>query len=316
MKLFLFLNKFLFLISASFFGFAVLIQDSWIPELLASLSVFHAVSTFFFIILFAVLKCKNWTIYSLALLFVQSIFLVNSYFHSDQLVKSCDAESVKILQYNVHYLNPEVAEIVDWLEDQESQHDIIFLQEVNMNMKNELKRLETHYPYQVIMPSNSFFGRAFLSKIPIIFYDVKKYNNSRGNYIVINMKTPQGKDLRFYGVHTLAPVSPTYLEIRNREFEEINQIISQDTSPHVILSGDFNTTPYSGTFRKTLEKTGLKCPRCITASWPADMSIPHILRLQLDHLLVSKKIDYISQKTGIHIGSDHFPVITHLSLRD
>lgn len=231
-------------------------------------------------------------------------------------MKSNNDEVFTIVQYNVHYLNPSVKDIVDWLEGQKNQHDIVFLQEVNMNMKNELKRLKEYYPYQIIEPANCFFGLAFLSKLPITSFDIKYYEEFQRHYLVVNMKTHKGKDVKFFGLHTLAPFSPEYLEIRNHELEEMDKIISKTPAQYVILSGDLNTTPYSTTFRKTLKATGLKRPRCITASWPADLPIPSALCIQLDHLLVSSKIDFLSQKTGKNIGSDHLPVITEIVLRD
>lgn len=62
-------------------------------------------------------------------------------------------------------------------------------------MKNELKMLKKYYPYQVIEPDNRFFGRAFLSKIPIFSHNIKYYYRSNRHYLVIMMKTPQGKNI-------------------------------------------------------------------------------------------------------------------------
>lgn len=49
-----------------------------------------------------------------------------TYCHSDPLTQPFDDEVLTIAQYNVHYLNPNVKEIVDWLEHQSDQHDIVF----------------------------------------------------------------------------------------------------------------------------------------------------------------------------------------------
>ncbi len=314
MKIIILFIKLFFVTSIVFFLLALLITDSWVPELVATLSAFHTLSTIVFIALFFLLRLKPWLIGGGAFFIAQTLFLVVTHLNSSPFVQPGSDEVITIAQYNVHYLNRNVKGIVDWLEDNQAHHDIVFLQEVNMSMKRELQRLKRYYPYKVSYGNDHFFGRAFLSKVPITSHRLEYYNHSQCHYLVLDIKTRQGKNVKFYGLHTTAPLSSNHIVERNQEFAETDELVAKDPSEYKILAGDFNVSPYSTTFRKTLKTTGLKRPRRLTGSWPAAFPIP-ALRIQIDHILVSRKIDYLSQKCGEDIGSDHLPVITKLALK-
>lgn len=318
-KYFLQFTKLLFVLSIIIFIVAVLISDSWIPEIAASLTIFHALSSIFFISSFYFLKLHRWLVTSILFFSSQILFITATYFNTTPLLNPDEVHAQRddiltIAQYNVHYLNQDVKEVVDWLETNQDRFDIIFLQEVNMKLKTELQRLEKYYPHRINVDNERWFGRAFFSKVPITNYKIQFFDHSRVHYLIVDLKTTQGKNLKFYGIHTTAPFSPGYVYKRNQELSEIAQVIIEDKSTYKILAGDFNTTPYSTTFRKLCQITGLKQPRSNTGTWPSTISIP-VLRIQIDHLLVSNHIDYLSQENGMDAGSDHLPVVTKIVLK-
>ncbi len=290
------------------------VADSWLPELAASLSVFHALSTISLIAILYFLGSKRWIILAGVLFVTQVLFITSTYYNSDLFTKASTDEVLTLAQYNVHRTNPAVKHIVDWLEENHDKFDIVFLQEVNQDMKRELERLNKYYPYKINNTAARWFGRAFFSKIPIVSYRVEFFTQSLNHYLELELNTRQGKKLKFYGLHTTAPISPGYVNKRNHELSEMAKLIAQDDSQYMIVAGDFNTTPYSTAFRSFIRSTGFKKPRVHTGTWPSFVPIS-VLRMQIDHCLVSKQVDYLFQEIGTDKGSDHLPLITSTVLR-
>ena len=81
----------------------------------------------------------------------------------------------------------------------------------------------------------------------------------------------------------------------------------------IILAGDMNLTSYTRQFRKLKRKLKLVDSRKgfqRQASWPT--LLPAILRIPIDHVLVSKDIEVVERSLGPAIGSDHLPVFIRL----
>jgi endonuclease/exonuclease/phosphatase (EEP) superfamily protein YafD len=84
----------------------------------------------------------------------------------------------------------------------------------------------------------------------------------------------------------------------------------------VILAGDLNTTPWSRAFASLREVTGLIDTRAgfgVHASFPADPAAA-LLRIPIDHVLVSPEIGVLDRRIERDIGSDHLPVLVELQL--
>ena len=157
-----FLIKILFLSSAVAFITSLSVADSWLPELDASLSVFHALSTISLLAIFYFLGSKRWIILAGGLLASQVLFIIATYYNSDPFVKASTDEVLTLAQYNVEYANPAAKHIVDFLEENHDKFDIVFLQEVNQDMKRELERLNKYYPYKINNTDARLFFKAVL----------------------------------------------------------------------------------------------------------------------------------------------------------
>ena len=102
---------------------------------------------------------------------------------------------------------------------------------------------------------------------------------------------------------------------RKEELEELSNIIFNLPNENKILIGDLNTTPYSPYFSQLLKDSGLLNSMQglrILGTWPADL--PFFLRIPIDHLLVSKNIQVVKQEICPHVGSDHLPILTSISI--
>jgi endonuclease/exonuclease/phosphatase (EEP) superfamily protein YafD len=80
----------------------------------------------------------------------------------------------------------------------------------------------------------------------------------------------------------------------------------------VIVMGDLNATPWSQPFRRLVARSGLCDSRAgfgIAASYPADSTV---LRIPIDHVLITCSIGVADRRVERDIGSDHRPVIVDL----
>src|SRR4028118_1291635 len=89
----------------------------------------------------------------------------------------------------------------------------------------------------------------------------------------------------------------------------------QENKREVVVIGDFNSTPWSGRFRKFLHDANLRNSQRgfgLQPTWSA--SLPSVLMIAIDHCLHSQSITTISRATGVNIDSDHLPLFVELHL--
>jgi len=301
-----------FILSATIFVSAILISDTWFTELAISLTTLHCFSTLVLVIIVAFLKKRSLVFYGLILLFGQGVFMTQTYIKATPFMTQQTGEQLTILQYNTHRHSDGGKKIVDWIEQNHEKLDIVFLQEINPELKSELKRLQALYPY-FICPEGSWCERAFFSKSPIKAGSLRPYQTTYSHYIDVMIETAKGKTLQFIGIHAMCPASPDHLIMRNAQFEELGHLLNKSTEKYKLITGDFNVTPYSPAYKRLIKQGNMKYPRTHSGSWPSHFKV-NALRIHIDHLLVSDSIDYVSQHVGDNIASDHLPVITTIQL--
>ncbi|MDC0344606.1 endonuclease/exonuclease/phosphatase family protein [Alphaproteobacteria bacterium] len=228
-------------------------------------------------------------------------------------------EKIRLLQLNAWYQNEEIDSLVDWLEKNHQKVDIIFMQEVEPDLKVKLDRLKPLFPYAINKKKDPWFGRAFLSKIPIEDHQVPFFKHlpihhydSRAHYLKVDLKTKAGRELTLFGIHAPSPISSRDWEKRNKVLLEIGQIIHEMPRKNKVLLGDFNITPYAFHYKDLLEKSGLQQGLSQLDSFPS--YLPSFLRVPLDHFLVSPDIFMIDRKSIGSLGSDHLPMITTIQI--
>jgi endonuclease/exonuclease/phosphatase (EEP) superfamily protein YafD len=115
------------------------------------------------------------------------------------------------------------------------------------------------------------------------------------------------------GVHLRSPTSGWRAGQRNWQYELLARRRAEIDGP-LVVTGDFNTTPYSPIFTDWIERTGLtdvRRGRGLGYSWPTFLPIASI---PIDHCVVSKEFRVIAERRLPSIGSDHYPILTVLAL--
>jgi endonuclease/exonuclease/phosphatase (EEP) superfamily protein YafD len=85
----------------------------------------------------------------------------------------------------------------------------------------------------------------------------------------------------------------------------------------MILTGDFNATPWSAELRRLDRTLGLSRRDRGLATWPAQLSgrtwrLPF---MPIDHVYAGPDWATVSVERGPWVGSDHYPVIVTLTPR-
>ncbi|MCV0424507.1 MAG: endonuclease/exonuclease/phosphatase family protein [Roseibium sp.] len=99
--------------------------------------------------------------------------------------------------------------------------------------------------------------------------------------------------------------------------ETIQQLQAQNDGP-VLAIGDWNSSPWSARFQRTLSESNLKT--AYPGGWPRttrfffDYRLHWILGAPVDQFAVSKDIQVASVSLGPDIGSDHLPLVIEIEL--
>jgi endonuclease/exonuclease/phosphatase (EEP) superfamily protein YafD len=99
--------------------------------------------------------------------------------------------------------------------------------------------------------------------------------------------------------------------LRNDQLRAIAKFL-QGVEGSRLVMGDLNTTSWSPHFRDLLAATGLVDSRRGRGMQPTWTAFRGLVRLPLDHVLVSPDITVTARRVGPPIGSDHLPVIVEL----
>lgn len=125
-----------------------------------------------------------------------------------------------------------------------------------------------------------------------------------------------GTACEVYALHTTPPVGSEMSRWRNAYLAEIAEAIRTSPVACKILAGDLNITPYSPWFRELKRRSGLHdsmAGQGLQGSWPAFAVLP-LLRIPIDHVLVSPGVSVVRRTLGPSLGSDHFPVGIELGI--
>lgn len=124
--------------------------------------------------------------------------------------------------------------------------------------------------------------------------------------------TTKGVTMSFVLTHPWPPVGAWAEEQQWKHMAALSHHVRALPGP-IVFAGDFNATPWSRIFRRVIGTTGLCDSRAgfgYQGSYPASSAI---VRIPIDHVLVSCDVGVANREIGPDIGSDHLPVIVDLT---
>jgi len=217
---------------------------------------------------------------------------------------------IALMSVNLYSRNDEHARFVELA--RREQPDILLLLEYTAAWAAALRAIESDYPYRLVEERADFFGIALFSRVPLL--DARLTDLLGVPAIDTRLDLDATGEARFVGVHLRPPMSAQEAQERNAQLDLVGRLVQAEAGP-LIIAGDFNMTPYSPALAGWLERTELndaRRGRGFGISWPA--SLP-ILGIPIDHVLISEDFLISAHYYGSAFGSDHYPVVTRLSLR-
>jgi len=279
-----------------------------------------------------VLKVKKQVLVSFLVLLLGYNHVTSLYKFSSSIDVQ-DNDNLSIMNFNVRLFNlynwiPEdniETDIVDLIK--EAAPDVISFQEYHPHDNIDLSFYK--YKYEVLSETRVQYGQAIFSKYPIIDSGSIAFPNTANNAIYADIV--KGADtIRIYNVHLQSlRIDADVENLKNADSEmlikrvgetfKMQQIQTElfvkhkENSPYrLVICGDFNNTPYSYVYKEikgdlidAFQEAGNGFGRSFDFKY---------FPIRIDFILVDKGFNINGFKTFEDKLSDHYPILTKVSL--
>ncbi len=220
-------------------------------------------------------------------------------------------DGLTIMFANTYYKSDDYGLLTDSI--QKADPDIIALAEVQPKIYEYLSEyFKVEYSYQYYAEGKGAYDMALFSKIKpddqqSIYFTPD--NPSLYAEIIVD-----GQQLHILSIHPHSPISAEYSKLRNIDLQQAFHYVDK-LNGAVVLVGDFNTTQFSPFLQQLVEQSRLKDTQLefgLQPSWHA--GVPKLLRIPIDHAMVTPEVNVISRRLGEPTGSDHLPVVIKIDL--
>ncbi len=285
------------------------------------------IATMIILLLFLSIYCYDWNavwqVVLVCLLFVSLFYQGYKIFPYTVLAntqvrkyKGSDAaRTLSILVSNVLTPNRRADKLIELVNKEQPQ--IVLTLESDQWWEDQLKGLETDYPYAVKMPLDNLYGMHLYSKLEIVKHQVNYLVQEDIPSIEAWVKLSSEETIRLYCLHPMPPAPTESKTSTNRDAEIllVGKLIKQVKEP-VLVMGDLNDVAWSNTTRLFQRISGLLDPRIGRGFFSTFHASYPFLRWPLDHIFHSSAFEHIEYKRLSNIGSDHFPIFTKLYLKE
>jgi endonuclease/exonuclease/phosphatase (EEP) superfamily protein YafD len=311
------IKRILSLLSAGIFILAIGTVSKWLSdihmvfELLSNFVFQYAVVATLSALIFLAARQFKWFLLSFMCVVINVAQIVPYYLNTPANVSALESTAaLKILHANVLSSNQNYQALLD--EVDQTQPDVIFLQEVNTSWLAGIGSLKNKYPYVHLLPRNDNFGIAMLSRLPVENVQTRALRSDVPS--IEATLSIQGKKITLLSTHPVPPISSDYLARRNDQLLGIANWSASKKDQSLVVIGDLNLTMFSNKYGQ-LENAGLSDCRKgfgINPTWPAGSVLTPILKIALDHCFVTGA-NVRSFGLGNDIGSDHLPVVVEIA---
>ncbi len=286
---------------------------STLCELLCHFRVHYIVLLVVSALLLLVLRVKSFFVAALFALLFNLSQLLPFYIP----IRRATDTNLQVMTINVNSRNANFQHVADVLD--QSNADLICLQELHPQMSQYLASHLKSYPHQFVRPRPDNFGIGIYSRHPLkdtASIPIPKRllpNESFGGPvpevdILKAVATINGSDITFLDVHPMSPMAEDLSTWRNDGLSKIAEL-SKAVDGSVIVAGDLNCTRFSPYFGKLLEGGALHDSEegfGLQPTWPCQIPI---LSMPIDHILYKGLLTVSSRVLGPVTGSDHRPVV-------
>jgi len=223
-------------------------------------------------------------------------------------------DSLTVISANLLMVHPDPDALATELEAHDA--DILVLQEYSPRWEAAAIRRGwfEQYPYQAGVVRTDSFGCAIFSRVPLQDVEVVSMAGLPQLQATIELG---GVEVDLLNVHTLPPRIASYVPGHHEGTRDILQWVDTREDRPFVVTGDFNSTPYSRFDR-------LMGARADDAWNLAGRGYGHtatngvfpIPPIRLDHVYLSRDLTVEAITMGEGVGSDHRPLIVDLAMRN
>ena len=222
-----------------------------------------------------------------------------------------------IVQANLSYYNPLLRTAVEELI--ELGADLYLFYEFNQKQKPLFVEIaDKRYTFGDDDYDNFPDGMGIISKYPLSNIKKHKILPIKGSVITLTLQLPNQK-LDLILLHPPSPRTPDKWQKRNVLLGSVQPLVELAKNKHILVAGDFNTTPWSNHFPHHHQLTPCYQQTGMYASWHASKYLhPYgwLTGLPIDHCLTSNSIKVYQFKPHPLPGSDHLALDYTISLID
>lgn len=216
---------------------------------------------------------------------------------------------LKIVQFNVWHENDTPEKSLEWILAQDA--DVVQIEEAAGASWPIVKALKNAYPFAscdkvshcetVIFSRKKMLARGGMPlEAPFLSGAWATLADAKGPFTVV-------------AVHYTWPIPPGLQQAQSRKLAKVIAGFGQKST---ILTGDFNSTPWSFTLKRQDKALGLRRWTRALPSWPASkfsrvMAAPAPF-LPIDHVYAGAEWHAVKVERGPALGSDHRPVVVTL----
>lgn len=224
------------------------------------------------------------------------------------------AERLRVLQYNVLWLNTETRETADYIRRVDA--DVVLLEETWDRAAPIAVALRDLYPHQnTCTGARGRCGTRVLSKRRPLASGHLAPHGQDGSLGAAWMTLPlqSGGRTTVLATHYTWPIPAGPQQAQSRALARTLRRFPRDT---LIVGGDFNSTPWSFSLRRQDRAFRIERRTRALASWPRriDGMASPIPLLPIDHVYAGPAWRTVAVRRGPRTASDHYPVVVDLAL--
>ncbi len=244
-----------------------------------------------------------------AILVLMAPELVSTLHRPDKPAKS--ASTLRVIQFNLWAENHDPEGTAAWLLKQNA--DVVITEESGGRSWPVLRALKKVYPYHIACRAKYGCDTRIYSRWPIVA-EHGFYEDGEGLIGAwATLRHPRG-DFTVVGNHFVWPIPAGQWQAQSRTLARKLKPFPKDT---LIVTGDFNSTPWSWSLRRQDKALGLERRTRALASWPSGafsrLAKAPFPILPIDQVYAGKAWKTVKVERGPALGSDHRPVVVTLA---
>jgi len=224
-----------------------------------------------------------------------------------------DDDGFSVMVANVQLGNRQADRLSRIVRD--AKPDILLALETDEWWHRQLTSLTDEMPYTEKRLTGSYFGIHLLSRLPLARSETVLPVEQDAPAISAVVRLASGREVRFLGLHPRPPHPGQSSVGRDAQLVwAARQAVAAEMP--VVVAGDFNWVPWETTLELMQRVGQLVDPRQLYGYVASFDAKSRLMRWPLDQILHGPGLDVLSFERLPAFGSDHFPILARLCVRE